>query len=307
MAQADRDHSSLHPSTVTRRTLRILGRTARAYFADNVPRLGAALAFYITIAVAPLLVLTLAVAGVLFDDAETRQTVLTEIEGLMGAQGAEVVTSIDPPEEEKGGVLTTIVSTATLLFGALGVFRQLQGALNTLWRVPSAPTNGFLGLIKSQLFSTATVLMTGFLLLVSLIVSAALSWFGMRTLGQLPLPGFVLEVANLALSFALITVLFALIFKFLPNAPIRWRDVWLGAAVTALLFSLGKTALGIYLGRATVTSAYGAAGSVIALLLWCYYASQIVFLGAEFTRITSRSNGGRDFAALDAPAERSLA
>lgn len=290
-----------------RRTLRILGRTARAYFADNIPRLGAALAFYITIAVAPLLVLTIAVAGMLFQDLDARETVVSEIENLVGTGGAEVVDSIEPPQKKEGGVLATIVGGVTLLFGALGVFRQLQGALNAIWRVHPKPTHGFWNLIGSQLFSTATVLMTGFLLLVSLIVSAVLSWFGAQTLGRLNLPAALLEVVNLSLSFLLITFLFGLIFKLLPNASIRWRHVWLGAAVTALLFSIGKSALGLYLGRASATSAYGAASSIIALLLWCYYASQIVFLGAEFTRITSRSNGGRDFTPLDAPEERSLA
>lgn len=295
------------PAPLWQRTFRILGRTAHAYFSDNVPRLGAALAFYITIAVAPLLVLTLAVAGVLFDSAESRATVLREIEHLVGADGAEVVPVINPPAQEKGGVLATVVGSITLLFGALGVFRQLQGALNALSRVHAKPTAGVAQFLKTQLFSTATVLMTGFLLLVSLVLSAALSWFGMRTLGQLRLPGFLLEGVNLLLTFVFITVLFALIFKLLPNASIRWRHVWLGAAVTAALFSVGKTALGLYLGRASVTSAYGAASSVIALLLWCYYASQIVFLGAEFTRITSRSDGGRDFTPLETPAEQALA
>lgn len=290
-----------------RRTLRILGRTARAYFADNIPRLGAALAFYITIAVAPLLVLTIAVAGMLFQDLDARKTVVSEIENLVGSEGADVVDSIDPPQRKKGGVLATVVGGLTLLFGALGVFRQLRGALNAIWRVHPKPTRGVLATIRAQLFSMATVLITGFLLLVSLILSAVLSWFGTQTLGRLQLPAAVLEFVNLALSFLLITFLFGLIFKLLPNAPIRWRHVWLGAAVTALLFSIGKTALGLYLGRASVTSAYGAASSVIALLLWCYYASQIVFLGAEFTRITSRSNGGRDFEPLDTPEERSLA
>lgn len=290
-----------------RRTLRILGRTARAYFADNIPRLGAALAFYITIAVAPLLVLTIAVAGMLFQDLDARETVVSEIENLVGTGGAEVVDSIDPPQKKDGGILATVVGAVTLLFGALGVFRQLQGALNAIWRVHPKPTTGFWNLVGTQLFSTATVLMTGFLLLVSLIVSAVLSWFGTQTLGRLQLPGFVLESVNLTVSFLIITFLFGLIFKLLPNAPIRWRHVWLGAAVTALLFSIGKSALGLYLGRASVTSAYGAASSIIALLLWCYYASQIVFLGAEFTRITSRSAGGRDFTPLDTPEEQSLA
>lgn len=281
-------------------------RTVRAFIADNVPRLGAALAFYITISVAPLLVLTIAVAGVLFEDAKTRETVIAEIEGLIGSKGAEVVTSIDPPEKKPSGLVATVVSAATLMFGALKVFKQLREALNALWRVREPEEKGFFRIIRHQLFSMATVLMTGFLLLVSLVLTAALSWFGAQTLGRFDLPGYVLATVNMAISFTLVTVLFALIFKLLPNTQVKWRHVWLGAVVTALLFTLGKAALGIYLGKASVTSAYGAAGSIIALLLWCYYASQIVFLGAEFTRITSRSNGGRDFSPLEQEGEREL-
>jgi membrane protein len=286
--------------------LRIVVRTVQAFIADNVPRLGAALAFYITISVAPLLVITVAVAGMLFDDNEARRTVIAEIEGLIGSKGAEVVTSIDPPKEKPSGMVATVVSIATLLFGALKVFKHLREALNAIWRVREPEEKGFLRILGRQLFSLATVLMTGFLLLVSLILSAALSWFGTESLGRLDLPGYALQGVNMLLSFVLITVLFALIFKLLPNTDVRWRHVWLGASVTALLFTIGKSALGVYLGKASVTSAYGAAGSIIALLLWCYYASQIVFLGAEFTRITARSNGGRDFTPIDREGARTL-
>lgn len=292
--------------SMPRRIGRILTRTMKAYLADNIPRLGAALAFYITIAVAPLLVLTIAVAGMLFDDAETRRTVVSEIEDLIGSRGAEVITSIEPPEEKPSGLVATVVSVATLLFGALKVFKHLREALNALWRVRPKEEKGVLRIIGSQIFSMATVLVTGFLLLVSLIISATLSWFGGETLGRLDLPAHLLAGVNMMISFLLVTVLFALIFKLLPNTRVEWRHVWLGAMVTALLFTIGKFALGLYLGKASVTSAYGAAGSIIALLLWCYYASQIVFIGAEFTRITSRSNGGRDFASLDQEGARAL-
>jgi len=289
-----------------RRVLRIIVRTVQAFIADNVPRLGAALAFYITISVAPLLVLTIAVAGILFEDQQVRVTVMAEIEGMLGSKGAHVVTSIDPPEEKPSGVVATVVSVATLFFGALKVFKQLREALNAIWRVPPSEEHGFWRIIRHQLFSIATVLMTGFLLLVSLVLSAALNWFGGETLGRTNLPAYLIEAVNMGTSFLLITILFALLFKLLPNTPIRWRHVWLGAVVTAFLFTIGKSALGVYLGKASVTSAYGAAGSIIALLLWCYYASQIVFLGAEFTRITSRSNGGRDFSKFDEANERTL-
>lgn len=289
--------------SLLRRTGRILARTGRAFFADKVQRLGAALAFYITVAVAPLIVITLAVAGMIFQDESARDTVLGEMNRLMGANAAAVVTSVKPPTEARNGVLATTLGIATLLFGALGVFSHLQDALNAIWRAAPRTDKGFWRIVQRRLFSMATVLMTGFLLLVSLVLSAMLSWFGAQWVGRLPAPPWVLQSVNLSLAFVLTTVLFALIFKLLPDTQIKWRHVWLGAAVTSLLFSVGKWALGLYLARGTVTSAYGAASSAIALLIWSYYAAQIVFLGAEFTRITSRSNGGRDFSRLDKPAE----
>jgi membrane protein len=287
-----------------RRSARILARTGQAFFADNVSRLGAALAFYITVAVAPLIVLTLAVAGMIFKDESARDTVLSELNLLMGANAAVVVTSVQSPAESRGGIAATTLGFVTLVLGALGVFSHLQDALNAIWRAAPRTDKGVWRIVRRRLFSMATVLMTGFLLLVSLVLSAMLSWFGSQMIGRLPFPKPVLEGINVAVAFALTTLLFALIFKLLPDAKMKWRHVWLGAAVTALLFAVGKWALGLYLGRGTVTSAYGAASSAIALLLWCYYASQIVFLGAEFTRITSRSDGGRDFTHLDQPAEQ---
>ncbi len=289
--------------SLLRRTGRILVRTGHAFFADNVSRLGAALAFYITVAVAPLIVLTLAVAGIIFQDESARDTVLGEMNRLMGANAAAVVTSVKPPTESRNGVVATTAGIVTLLFGALGVFSHLQEALNAIWRAAPRTDKGVWRIVRRRLFSLATVLMTGFLLLVSLVLSAMLSWFGAQWVGRLPAPPWVLQAVNLTLAFLLTTALFALIFKLLPDAKMKWRHVWLGAAVTSLLFSVGKWALGLYLARGTVTSAYGAASSAIALLIWCYYAAQIVFLGAEFTCITNRSDGGRDFSLLDEPAE----
>lgn len=289
--------------SLLRRTGRILLRTGQAFFADNVSRLGAALAFYITVAVAPLIVITLALAGMIFQDETARDTVLGELNRLMGANPAAVVTSVEPPSQASHGILATTLGVATLLFGAMGVFSHLQDALNAIWRAAPQTDKGVWPLVRRRLFSMATVLMTGFLLLVSLVLSAMLSWFGAQWVGRLPAPAWALQAVNLTLAFVLTTALFALIFKLLPDARMKWRHVWLGAAVTSLLFSVGKWGLGLYLARGTATSAYGAASSAIALLIWCYYASQIVFLGAEFTRITSRSDGGRDFSPLDQPAE----
>lgn len=284
----------------------ILVRTARAFLADNVTRLGAALAFYTTIAVAPMLVLAVAAAGIFFDQASARQQVISEIEHLAGAQATAVIATVQNPIATTAGTVATLVGFATLIFGTFGVFQHLQDALNAIWRVQPRPVKGWWDFVKRRLFSLATVVMTGFLLLVSLIASSVLSWASAQAVTRLGLPVFSLQVVDNLLSMAVVSFLFAMIFKLLPDTPVRWRHVWLGALVTAVLFTIGKTVLGFYLGRASVTSAYGAAGSLVALLLWCYYAAQIVFLGAEFTRVTSMSDGGRDFSPLDEKGERSL-
>lgn len=286
-----------------RRLGRILHRTAGAFIDDNVTRLGAALAFYTTIAVAPLMVLALAVAGVFFDESVAKETVVTEIREVIGGPAAEAVATLESPESKPEGIIATVVGSVSLVFGAFGVFGHLQDAFNSIWRV-TPPKLGFWAMLGHRLTSLAVVLATGFLLLVSLILSAGLVWLTSWSARRAGLPALYLEIANSVISFAVITLLFALLFKMLPAARVPWRHVWLGALVTAALFTLGKLALGFYLAHARVTSAYGAAGSLVALLLWCYYAAQIVFLGAEFTRVTTLSNGGLDFSPLDRPTER---
>ena len=256
-------------------------------------------------AVAPLLVLSIAMAGTVFGGGEARQRVIGEIERLAGSQAGAAVAMVQSPAATTTGTLATLLGIGTLIFGTLGVFTQLQSALNAIWRVPPQPAQGWWHFLRGRMFSLATVIATGFLLLVSLIASAVLSWLGAETAERLGLPTFGLEMVNNLISFGVVTTLFALIFRLLPDTPVRMRHVWLGAAVTAVLFTAGKTLLGFYLGRASLTSAYGAAGSLLVLLLWCYYAAQIVFLGAEFTRVTALSNGGRDFSPLADPEERS--
>jgi membrane protein len=273
-----------------------------AFASDNIMRLGAALAFYTTVAVAPLLVLTIAMAGTVFGKTEARQQVIGEIERLAGSQASAAVAAVNSPDSA-AGVLATLLGVGTMIFGILGVFNQLQDALNAIWRVPPRPALGWWHFLKGRLFSLATVIVTGFLLLVSLVASAMLSWLGAQTAHRLELPVLGLELVNSIISFGVVTGLFALIFRLLPDTPVRMQHVWIGAAVTALLFTAGKIVLGFYLGRASLTSAYGAAGSLLVLLLWCYYAAQIVFFGAEFTRVTALSQGGRDFTPFAKPAE----
>lgn len=291
--------------SILKRSGRILVKTAEAFFADNVNRLGAALAFYTTVAIAPLLVLAIALAGTVFTGDEARQQVIGEIGRLAGKQASAAVATVQSPVTTTTGILTTLLGVATLIFGTLGVFTHLQNSFNTIWRVPDRPAESWWHFLQLRLFSLATVLATGFLLLVSLIASAMLSWLGAESANRLGLPVIWLQIINNGISFAVITSLFALLFRLLPETRVRMKHVWIGAGVTALLFTAGKSVLGLYLGRASLTSAYGAAGSLLVLLLWSYYAAQIVFLGAEFTRITALSNGGRDFGPLMEPKERS--
>ncbi|HSI07000.1 MAG TPA: YihY/virulence factor BrkB family protein [Rariglobus sp.] len=286
---------------------RLLWRALRAFFSDNVSRLGAALAFYTTVAVAPLLVLTLVVAGFFFGGEEAaRERVLGEIENLAGRQAGAAISAVQSPADTPAGRVAAVVGSVTLLFGGFGVFYHLQGALNEIWHIPPPREIDWWRTLLKRLFSMAMVLVTGFLLLVSLIASAFLSWLSETTVERLELPPLVLQAINLILSLGMITLLLAVIFRLLPDTRVRWRQVWVGSALTAALFTAGKTALGFYLAHADVGSAYGAAGSIIVLLLWCYYAAQIIFFGAEFTRISHLSDGGRDFSKLDRPLRRDL-
>jgi membrane protein len=268
--------------------------TVIAYFDDKVPRLGAALAFYTTIAVAPLLMLAVALAQVIFKEDVARQRIMGEISLLIGSDASRALATVQPPAHtENSATIATWVGIITLIFGGLGVFAHLQDSLNTIWRSPQRTSEPWPAMVKRRLFSFGTVIATGFVLLVSLTMSAIFTWLSENAHNWVKWSTGVWETLNFIISFAVITYLFAIIFKMLPDVRIRWRDVWTGAAVTALLFVAGKTVLGIYLAHSNVTSAYGAAGSLVALLLWCYYAGQILFIGAEFTRVHRETKGGR--------------
>ncbi|MFO1447952.1 MAG: YihY/virulence factor BrkB family protein [Opitutaceae bacterium] len=293
-----------HSCSLARRMARLLGQAVRAFIADDVSRLGAALAFYTTIAVAPLLVFAIAVAGAFFTEADARSRVLGEIERLAGPQASAAIKDFSRETKENTGRLATIISSATLALGAFGVFHQIQDALNTIWRVPPGPALGWIASLKRRLFSLAMVLSTGFLLIVSLIVSAGFAWLGNYAGGKLGLTEAVLQGVNAILSWVILTLSFATIFKLLPDLRIAWKHVWLGAAVTAVFFTAGKAVLGIYLSRPEVTSAYGAAASLVALLIWCYYSAQIFLFGAEFTQVSASSNGGRRTAKADGESSR---
>jgi membrane protein len=261
---------------------------------DNALTLGAALAYYTVFSMAPLLVLVIAIAGLVFGRADAQGQIVSQVQGTLGASGAELIQSmIERASEPKSGVIATVISLATMLFGASGVFGALQGSLNQIWGAHTVRRTGFRGQLERRVLSFSMILVIGFLLLVSLALTAVLSGLHGAIDAYFTIPSEALSLANFTLSFAIVTALFAMIFKILPDARIEWRDVWLGAAVTALLFTIGKSLIGIYLGRAGVTSVYGAAGSLVLVLLWVYYSSQLLFLGAEFTEVYSRRYGSR--------------
>jgi membrane protein len=278
----------------------LLKQTYADWSEDKAPRLGAALAYYAIFSLAPLLVIVVGVVSLVFGDDSVGQ-IQRQFEALLGAEAAQTIADIIANDTStEGGLVATLIGLATLLFGASGVFGQLQDALNTIWEVQPRPDRGWMGMIKDRFFSFTMVLGVAFLLLVSLIVSAALATVGDTFSSTLPGGETLWQVINFVVSFAIITVLFALIFKIVPDVEIAWHDVWIGAAATALLFVIGKILIGLYLGHSSVGSAYGAAGTLLVILVWIYYSAQILFLGAEFTQVYANKYGTRVVAAKNA-------
>jgi len=260
------------------------------YLAIRPMELAAALSYYTLLSLAPLVLLTVALAGLVFERGHVEGRVVAEIRALVGDDGAEVVqTVLRHSSDPEKGLISVLVGAAFLLVGATTVFVELQQALNRIWKVDRPWHPGALrSLLKERVLSFAMVLAIGFLLLVSLLANTALTAVGdsaRATVGEAPA---ALAAANTALSLVVIGLLFAAMFKALPDAPVAWRDVWFGAAVTSALFVAGKHALGLYLGRAGIGSAYGAAGSLVVVTVWVYYAALIVFLGAEITYVRAR-------------------
>lgn len=260
---------------------------------DKVPVFAAALSYYTVFALAPLLIIVISLLGLFFGQGQAQAQLVTQLQSLFGPEVADTVQGMIEARAQQGGnVLGTIVGFVVLLFGATGVFAQLQNALNAIWEVKPAPGAGIWHLVKVRLLSLGMILTLGFLLLVSLVISAVLAALNGAFSGDLPGADLLWQVANTVVSLAVITLLFALMFKYLPDARIRWRDVWIGAVFTALLFTLGKFLLGLYLGNSGVASAYGAAGSLVLLLLWVFYSAQIVLFGGEFTQVYAKRRGG---------------
>ncbi len=273
----------------------LVTETFQEWQQDKASRLAAALSYYTIFSLPPLLVLVLAIAGQVYDRAAAQERLQAQTGQLIGDSGAEGIGMIlENASDPQAGLVAGIISIVTLLLGASGAFGQLQDAMNTVWEVQPKPGRGILGTLRDRFFSFTMVLGVGFLLLVSLVLSTALAALGEFVGGLLPLEAvLVARVINFVISFIVTVLLFALIFKVVPDVEIEWRDVILGAVVTAVLFAIGRWAIGLYLGQSATASAFGAAGSIIVILVWVYYAAQILFLGAEFTQVYANRYGSR--------------
>ncbi len=270
----------------------VLSETWENWNKHNVPKLGAALSYYTVFSMAPLLVVILAIIGFVLGKQAAQGQIMAQIQGMVGAEGAKAIqTVIQHANQPKAGAIAATLSVITLFLGASGVFTELRDSLNRIWEVKAKPASGIWGMIRDRLLSFGMVLAIGFLLLVSLILSAGIAAAGKFVEGMLPVPEAILHIANVVFSFVVIAALFALIYRFLPDDRIDWSDVAIGSIVTALLFTLGKFAIGLYLGKASIGSAYGAAGSLVVLLAWVYYSAQIFFFGAEFTHVYAIRHG----------------
>jgi membrane protein len=271
----------------------LIKASVSSWIGDYAPSMGAALAYYTLFSIAPLLLIVIAVAGLFFGAEAVRGEILGQLQGLMGSEGARAVQSlIESVSQPEKSLLATVIGVVLLVIGATSVFSELQDDLDRIWRAPERDkSEGLWALLRARLLSFGMILGLAFLLLVSLVLSAALAalekWWG-------PAPeGWELfaRLANFIIGFGLATTVFAMIYKIMPRAQIRWRDVWIGAAVTALLFSAGKFLIGLYIGESGVTSGFGTAGSLVAMLVWVYYSAQIFLLGAEFTWVYCNTYG----------------
>ncbi len=270
----------------------VLKDAGSSWMEDKAPRLGAALAYYSVFSLAPLLVIIIGIAGLVVGHEAAGHHLTDQIKNLVGEEGGKAVRAmVESASKPQTGIVGTVLGVLMLLFGAAGLFGQLQDALNTVWEVEPKPGQGIWGLIRERFLSLSMVLGVAFLLLVSLVISAGVAAF-VQLFGDMG-AGFLGHAANEIVSVIVIALLFAVIFKFLPDAKIAWGDVWLGAALTAVLFEIGKFLLGLYLGHSGIASGYGAAGSLAVLLVWLYYSGQIFLFGAEFTRAYANRLGSR--------------
>jgi membrane protein len=290
----EKQRNSITPKSFFGNVFSLLKQTFQEWLQDKVPQLGAALAYYTVFSLAPLVLVLLAIVGVIFrdDPAGAWNKITQQMSYFLDPSAVQIVQNIAQKASQPGkSTIATIIGVALAVFGASGVFGQLQDALNTIWGVKAKPAAGIWGFLRSRFLSFAMVAGVCFLLLVSLAIEALLKGFSHYVQSILP-GGIVIALAvYLVFDFAVVVLLFAMIFKFLPDVEIQWRDVWIGAVMTAIFFGLGKWLLGFYLGSGAAASAYGAASSLITLLLWVYYSSQILLFGAEFTQVYAAQAG----------------
>lgn len=268
----------------------------RAWVDDSAPSMGAALSYYTLFSLAPLLIIVIALAGMVFGQEAAQGQIVAQLHGIMGKEGAVAVEGmLKAAREPAKGVIATIFGIAILLVGATAIFAELQGALDRIWRVPvPKQESGVWYLLRTRLLSFGLVLGLGFLLTVSLIVSSALAALGKWWGGWFGGWEVFLEIVNFVISFGIFALLFAMIYKIMPRATIPWHDVWSGARVTALLFTVGKVLIGLYLGKSSLASGFGAAGSLVMLVAWVYYSAQIFLFGAEYTWVYANRHGSRE-------------
>ncbi len=288
------------------RIKKLLAETYRGWNEVEAPRMGASLAYYTVLSLAPLLIVVIAIASFAFGEQAARGALVGQVQSLVGTEGAQAVQGIlqHAAEKKTTGIMASIIGILALLFGASSVTLELRSSINKIWAAPEA--EGVAGFIKQRSYAVGIVLGAGFLLLVSLVVSATLATFG-KFFGGLPFPEWVAHTVNELISLVVIAGIFAAIFKFLPSVHLRWNDVWIGAVFTAVLFTIGKTLIGLYLGKASIGSSYGAAGSLVLILVWIYYSAQIFFLGAEFTKVYANDYGsqvGKRSASQGAPKDQ---
>ena len=282
---------------MTKLNIRRLGQlfvqAGKAWSDDYAPSMGAAISYYTVFSMAPLLVIVIAVAGAVFGREAVTGQIVTQMRGLMGEEGASVVQHlVAASSNTHQGLIAGIISVVVLLLGATSVFTELQSALDRIWHVPeSQKPSGIKNILRTRLLSFGVILGLVFLLMVSLVVSAALSAFGHFAGDLMPGARVLAQILNIAVSLGVATVLFAFIYKTLPSTKIDWHDVWIGAFTTAVLFEIGKFLIGLYLGKSSVSQAFAAAGSLVVLIAWVYYAAQIFLLGAEFTKVYAQAHG----------------
>ena len=279
--------------TLGEKLVRLLRETAIKWTADKAARLGAALAYYTIFSLAPLLIIAILISGAVFGQAAAQERIVAQISSIMGPSGAAAVAALiaQRPFPGQSGTLATIVSVVTLVLGALGVFSQLQEAFDTVWNLPPRRSGGILGILRQRMMPFGMVVAVGFLLLVATLLNTVLAAISLYLGPRIPYFALLNTGLNVLLPLVVTTLLFAALFKAVPNVHLAWRDLWPGALLTAVLFTLGKVAIGLYLGHSSLGSASGAAGSLLVVLVWVYYSAQILLFGAEFTHIYIRYHG----------------